>query len=233
MKSLRRGAGDIAGREELDARRSVIFVRHAQTAWACEGRYQGRSDPPLSRQGIEEAKAVAARLRDCGIAAVISSPLSRALHTAQIIAAALNLASPGIEPHLMEVAYGDWEGLTQQEVRARWPRQLRQWKSAPAAFEFPGGESLAAASARLFRFLGEQYARFDADPRPIVAVTHCGLIRLAVLEACAAPIERFRHVRVEHGSAHRFVLQSRDTYGKWSLWLEGDSCAASGMRGST
>ena len=220
--SLGCGKREVVACGDLDGSRSVILVRHAQTTWSREGRYQGRSDPPLSPQGIDEAIGVVARLRNVGIASVVSSPLSRAFLTAQIIADGLHLPPPTIEPRLIEVAYGDWEGLTQQEIKARWPSQLKKWKSTPATFQFPGGESLTAANARLDGFLSEQSARFNADPRPMVAVTHCGLIRLAVLNACAAPIEGFRSVRAEHGSAHRFLLNPSHANGMPDLRLLGE-----------
>ena len=213
---LRRG---VPAGGQMDRRRSVILVRHAHTVWTAEGRYQGRSDLPLTSDGIGAATCLAVRLRDLGIASVVASPLARAFHTAQIVAASLGLAQPKREPRLMEVAYGDWEGMTQQEVRQRWPDHLEHWKKSPSTFQFPGGEDLEAASGRLYGFLQEQHARFDEDPRPIVAVTHCGLIRIAVLDACAAPIERFRQVRVEPGSAHRFLIQSLDANRKARLRL--------------
>ncbi len=206
----------------LDRRRSVLFVRHGQTAWTRERRYQGHRDIPLSSEGIGEATGLAGRLSDLGIGAVISSPLSRAFQTAQIIADELGLGQPEVDPRLMEVAYGDWEGLTQQEIAERWPGQLQDWKNAPDSFGFPGGENLEAVGRRLYDFLGEQYARFDEDPTPIVAVTHAGPIRLAVLDARAAPIECFRHIRVEPASVHRFLLHSLDARGKAELLLAGE-----------
>lgn len=203
-------------------RRSVLLVRHAQTAWTRERRYQGHRDLPLSSEGIDEAARLAARMSDLEIGAVISSPLSRAFQTAQIIADELGLGQPEVDPRLMEVAYGDWEGLTQQEIAECWPDQLREWKNAPGSFRFPGGENLEAVGRRLYDFLGEQCARFDEDPTPIVAVTHAGPIRLAVLDARSAPIECFRHVQVEPASVHRFLLHSSGTEGRAGLLLAGE-----------
>src|SRR5271166_675596 len=194
----------------LDRRRSVIFVRHAQTEWTRERRYQGHRDLPLSSEGVGEAAGLAVQLYGLGIGAVISSPLLRACQTARIIAKELGLGQPRVDPRLMEVGYGGWEGLTQQEIAERWPNELKEWKKAPGSFRFPGGENLEAVGRRLFDFLGEQYARFAEDPTPIVAVTHAGPIRLAVLDALAVPIERFRHIQVEPASVHRFLLHSLD-----------------------
>ena len=185
----------------------MLLVRHGRTAWSQEGRYQGRSDPPLSRDGVEEASGAAQRLPLTGAAAVFSSPLGRARSTAEIICRALHWEPPCIEPDLMEIAYGSWEGLTQLQVKSMWPEQMRHWKRSPQTFQFPSGETLEAAGARLTRFFGEVQRRLDGDPSmPVVAVTHCGLIRLATLMATGAPLERFRHIRIDPASVHRFTL---------------------------
>ena len=187
--------------------RTVIFVRHADTPWTHSGRYQGQTDVALSAIGIDRANEVASRLAGLPIACVISSPLVRALQTATMIARALKLPSPQIEPRLTELAYGTWEGWTQSDVKRLWPDQLLLWKSKPADFEFPGGESLRCVDDRLQGFLSEQTGRFDSDPRPIVAVTHQAVMRLVLLCARRQPLDHYRKIDVPLAAVHPIGIE--------------------------
>ena len=94
----------------------LILVRHGSTAWNEEGKYQGTIDIPLSDRGRQEAEMVAERLRDEKIDAVYSSNLRRARETAEIIARPHGLPVQVIE-ELGEMNFGDWEGMTAQEIK--------------------------------------------------------------------------------------------------------------------
>lgn len=190
---------------------SLIFARHGRTAWNQAGLYQGRSDPPLAPDGRVDAEVLGGALRGAAISQIIASPLQRAAMSARVVADRLGVTPVLTDPRLMEIAYGGWEGLTQAEVKQRWPDQLRQWKQAPGTMRFPGGETLAEARARLLAFLGDllPLARTTHRERvegPVLVVAHGGLIRLAILEARRAPLADFRRIDVEPGSLHRFVL---------------------------
>jgi broad specificity phosphatase PhoE len=191
--------------------RLLLFVRHGQTSWTVDGKYQGHSDQPLTAEGIAAAGAIARQLRHVGIRRIVTSPSLRAAETAQIIADALGLQSPQQDERLREIAYGDWEGLTQQEVKIRWPGQLAEWKRSPVSFAFPHGESLPAVCARLDGFLHDVGVRFATDQGPLVAVSHSGPIRIAILRATGAPMEDFRGVKVTPASAHGFLLDRMRT----------------------
>ncbi len=189
----------------------LLLVRHGETTWNLERRYQGHSDPPLSARGEAQAQALANRLATTGVAGIVASPLLRAQATAQMIAARLGL--PVVTDHrLRELAYGQWEGLQQAEVKQRWPEMLRLWKRAPDQVTFPGGESLSDLQYRVQSFSGHT----SAQSGTILAVTHDGVARIAVLQARGEPLSEFREVRIENASMTTFLC-------------EGGQCAVEGI----
>ncbi len=197
-----------AARPRLGAggRAAIYFVRHGETRWTAQGRYQGGSDIPLAPAGVCQARRAARSLLRHGVTAVVSSPLRRAVRTSAVIARCLGVGRPAIDRRLHELRFGSWEGLTQREVRARWPEQLREWKRTPDRFRFPEGETLARAQARLAAFLRTLRARRSNRSRPIVVVTHAGIIRLALLAAADLPLSQFRAFSIEPGGVVRFNL---------------------------
>lgn len=153
---------------------SIVLVRHGESTWVAEGRFQGRGDPPLSELGKRQARMVADRLsrRDERTPLPIPggppqgiwhSPLHRAAATAKIIA---DQQPTGIELHptegLTEIAQGEWEGMPQVEVIARWSKELAAWRRTPSTAHAPGGESLVDAAARVRQGLEEIVAQVSS-----------------------------------------------------------------------
>jgi broad specificity phosphatase PhoE len=139
---------------------TLVLVRHGESAWIAEGRFQGQGDPPLSDVGIRQAAAVAARLAaphsppalpvpDHPPVAIWHSPLRRAAQTAEVVHEARGGDAPLVALEaLKELAQGEWEGRTHPEVRERWATELAAWRADPVHHHAPGGESLAEAFAR-------------------------------------------------------------------------------------
>ncbi len=191
-----------------DGRVAIYFVRHGETRWTAQGRYQGGSDVPLTPVGVCQARRAARSLLRHGITTVISSPLRRAARTSAVIARCLGVGRPAIDRRLHELRFGCWEGLTQREVRARWPEQLRAWKRAPDRFRFPEGETLAQAQGRLAAFLRTLRVRRSNCSGRIVVVTHAGIIRLALLAASDLPLSEFRAFTLDPGEVVRLDLRA-------------------------
>jgi broad specificity phosphatase PhoE len=178
--------------EEVSA--TLAFVRHGESTYVAEGRFQGRQDPPLSGLGERQAALVAQRLaeRDGGTPlplpagaplAVWHSPLQRAATTARHIAAAQPAAVPlRVSAELTELAQGEWEGLLLAEVKARYPAELAAWRRRPNEAHAPGGESLPAAARRVRRGLSTIIDAFAAAA-PARAGTSTGA-------GVAAPLDR-------------------------------------------
>lgn len=198
--------------------RTLLLARHGRTDWTGSGRYQGRTDTPLSAEGLADAEALAATLADAGVTLVMTSTLRRAASTAQRVALRLGLPAPIPDARLVEIGFGAWEGRTQAEIRAETPAALRRWKRSPGTMRFPGGETLEEAASRLRALLADLAALPGSGP--ILLVTHAGMIRLAILEARMLPAQRFRDIDVPPGSAHPLVLAGaglRPARPRWSV----------------
>jgi len=128
----------------------ILLVRHGETPWNAEGRYQGREDIPLSAVGERQAKALGERLAEVPIERAVASPLSRAATTAKLALGPGRAEMLTTDAGLMEIAHGEWEGLLASEIAARDPERLRLWREAPGRVQMPGGESLGEVFARVW-----------------------------------------------------------------------------------
>lgn len=202
----------------------LLLVRHGHTEWSRDGRYQGRTDLPLISEGRRQARQLGQRLKGLGVATVFTSPLRRAAETAAIVAETLGLDTPTVDSRLAEIAYGQWEGLTQAEIRLGWPEQLRRWKRLPDVAAAPDGETLGEVRWRLRQFFGDP--RWTEQPvGGALIVSHLVPIRLALLEATGQPLSIFRQIHVPIASVHHLTL--RCGQGEFSLsttFQERESC---------
>ena len=156
---------------------TILLLRHGQSTWNAEGRWQGWSDPPLSALGESQAEEAAGSLAGVGATAVVTSDLGRARTTGRILADALGLGPPVEDRDLREYDVGDWEGLTRPEIESGWPDQLAAWREG-RLLATPGGETRAAFLQRIMAALRRVAA--DADLGDIaVVVSHGGVIRAA------------------------------------------------------
>ncbi|MDQ6767195.1 MAG: histidine phosphatase family protein [Candidatus Eremiobacteraeota bacterium] len=187
----------------------LLLVRHGESTWNVEGRYQGRRDAPLSPRGRAQAEALAARLcdeqaarpNDKRVAAIVSSPLARAHDTAQICARALGL-SVKVDERLTEISHGQWEGKLGHEVASLWPDMVAAWRSRPHEVRFPGGETLQDVRSRFVSFV----STLQDDAEPLLATTHDVIVRIALLIAQGKPLSAFNDVRVDNAALNEFSV---------------------------
>jgi len=156
----------------------LIFIRHGASTWNDERRIQGQLDPPLSDSGREQAERLAQRFRDVPVDAFYSSDLLRARATADALGAVLG-RSPEVWPELREVALGEWEGKTRDEIVATHPERWRRWIEQPSWDVVPGGEGTDAFEARGGAVI-ERVVRRHVSGRVLI-VTHGGVIQVALL----------------------------------------------------
>ncbi|HLT11582.1 MAG TPA: bifunctional RNase H/acid phosphatase [Micromonosporaceae bacterium] len=161
----------------------LVLVRHGETAFTAQRRYSGRGDVPLSEHGLAQAEALAARLKAIGATAVVSSPLSRCVATAEAIARQMGVDKARVEQDLIECDFGDWEGLTFAEVRARWPELVDQWLASPSVAP-PGGESFEAVAQRVRDLLPRLLSEHAGET--VVLVSHVAPIKLLLRDALSA-----------------------------------------------
>ncbi len=150
----------------------LIVIRHGETAWNREKRMQGTTDTPLSDVGRAQAQALGRRLVGRAFAALYTSDLSRARDTARAIAEHTG-REPVTDPRLQERRFGIFEGLTAQEIAARYPEEHARFASRDPGYAVPGGESARDFTQRCIGCLAEIAGRHPGDE--VVVVTH-GLV---------------------------------------------------------
>jgi broad specificity phosphatase PhoE len=153
---------------------TILLARHGETDWNREGRFQGHADPPLNETGRAQAAELAAELEGVELAAVYSSPLRRAVETAEVVAAEHGLEPVAVDA-LREVDVGSWQGLTREEIEAGFPEQFARWLDYDQGWE--DGESYEGMGRRAVAVLLELAAAHEGER--ILAVTHGGPIRAA------------------------------------------------------
>ena len=117
----------------------ILLVRHGESIWNAEGRWQGAANPPLSDTGRAQARQLADGVRDAGVDSLVTSDLDRARETAQIVAETLGLPEASVDPGWRERDVGEISGHTRAEIEAKWPGLLEQWRRGELD-SMPGGE---------------------------------------------------------------------------------------------
>ena len=151
----------------IEADRTLVLVRHGQTNWNEEGRFQGRLDVPMNAFGRRQSFAVKSQLAGIPFDHAYSSPLYRASETARVITREVPILK---DPRLSEIHHGCWQGRTQREISRRRPDQWAQWREQPW-FTPEGGEPAAAVRSRVEEFLRSMRGR------TILCVSHGVIIQ--------------------------------------------------------
>ena len=158
---------------------SVVLIRHGETDWNVEGRYQGQADPPLNKKGFEQAKTLAENLLSFELDLLFTSPLKRAKKTAEIIAEKNNL--PIIEePRFMEIHQGDWQTRLRSEIERIYPELFKKWETEPWNVTPPNGEHLNQVRERVLEGLHDAVNLYPG--KKIGVVTHRIPISLIKME---------------------------------------------------
>jgi broad specificity phosphatase PhoE len=161
----------------------TVLLRHGQTPMSVQKRYAGRSDAPLTDVGVQQAAAAAKRLASAGLGVIVTSPLLRAVQTAQEVATVTG-AAVATDDGFRETDFGAWEGLTFAEVRERWPAELTAWLADPEVAP-PAGESFTDVSTRVTAALHRVLA--DRAGQRVLIVSHVTPIKTLVAAALLAP----------------------------------------------
>lgn len=197
---------------------TFILVRHGQTEWNRIERFRGRADVPLNETGLAQAEATGRRVAaEWRPVAVYSSPLSRAVKTAEAIARHVPSARPPgagqglpvqIHNGLADIDYGQWQGLTPDEAKERWPEIHHAWYNAPNTARIPGGETLDDLRARGMAAVDELSARHAGQT--IVMVGHTVINRIILLGVLGLGNERFWRLRQDTCAINVFEAEGGD-----------------------
>ena len=181
----------------------ILLVRHGENDYVKKGRLAGRlPGVHLNKKGRGQAQALAEKLAAAPVKAIYSSPLERAVETAEPIAKALNLAVE-LRPGLIEVDVGEW-----QDQKVKGLSRQKLWKivqGAPSRMKFPGGESFSDAQHRICQDLETLASQHEAKDL-VVCVTHSDVIKLAVAYFIGMPLDSFQRLHVSPASITALAL---------------------------
>lgn len=167
----------------------ILLTRHGDVPWLEPRRFRGRAELKLTDKGIAQAEATARRIgASWRPGAIYASPLGRTLQTAQIIAEPLALPVQTLDA-LIDIDYGQWQGLTQGEAQARWPAEAGLWQRRPDLVRPPGGESLQDVLARIAEVLRLMTGRHPQET--VLLVGHDSVNRVLLLHALELPLGRY------------------------------------------
>jgi broad specificity phosphatase PhoE len=191
----------------------ILLTRHGHVPWLEPRRFRGRAELKLTDKGVAQAEATARRIAaGWRPQAIYASPLGRTLHTARIIAEPLRLPVQSLDG-LIDMDFGEWQGLTADEAKARWPEAAGLWDRRPDLVQPPGGETLQDVLARVAQALRLVVARHPQET--VVLVGHDGINRVILLHALELPLARYWQLgqdpcalnRIE-ASAEGFVVET-------------------------
>jgi len=199
----------------------IFLVRHGETDWNREGRFQGQMDIPLNGTGLVQARSVAEALKDVSLDRIVASPLSRARETARPLAELKGLRAE-LSEGLIEIGHGLWEGRTSGEVEAEWPGRLEAWHTRPETVVMPGEESLEDVQNRAWPAL---LRVAEGKGENIAVFTHDAVLKVLLMNVLDCPLSSFWKFQLANGS---ITLLEQSEKG-WRIPLMGEA----GHLGST
>ncbi len=169
---------------------NILLVRHGETAWNRDGRYQGRTDIPLSPDGERQAAALAVRLAHLPIKAAVASPLSRARRTAEAVLAGRDVPLE-LDEGLVEISHGAWEGQLSSDVEQAHAEMLGTWRTRPDRDvpAGPGAETLGDVERRAWPVL-ERIAAGLTDEDTALIAAHDAVNRVLLCRILGLPLTR-------------------------------------------
>jgi glucosyl-3-phosphoglycerate phosphatase len=195
--------------------RRLVLLRHGQTDYNVAGRMQGHLDSHLTPAGLAQAEAVAPAVAALPPDRILSSDLRRAVDTASAVGAASGMPVK-VDPRLRETNLGEWQGLTVDDVEARWPGSIAAWRSDPG-FAPPGGESRIEVVRRARPVVDELDEEYADNPRGIVVVVaHGGMIAGLVCGLLGLPTSTWPSIG-GMGNCRWAALARRADHPRWRL----------------
>lgn len=178
-----------------------FIVRHGETVWNTEGRFQGQMDTELNNNGLFQADRLAERLAGHKFKRIISSPLKRAFITAKKVADACVNADIEVANSLTEINHGDWEGRLACDIQSEWSDIFRAWHETPEKVTMPGkgGESLSDVMKRTATFV-DSLAETEDDDADVLLSSHDAVIKVLLCHWLDAPLSSFWRFQIPNCS---------------------------------
>ena len=183
----------------------ILLVRHGETEWNVGEVFRGRTDIELSETGIKQAEILADFLSDVKIDAIYSSPLKRAVKTADTIARYHNL-DVEITHGLMDFNYGQWQGLSLKEVKAKYKELYSEWTSHPEQVMIPSGESLQDVRQRVTGLIDEVIAKYSGT---VILVAHRVVNKVLICALLGLDNSHFWNIRQDTCGLTIFTYENK------------------------
>lgn len=183
----------------------LVLMRHGKPTIETRERCYGSLDVSLSPEGHKQLLHKIALLQSLQPAALYTSTSKRAMESAESICKNLtNLKGLKVQPKpcpdLCEINFGDFEGLTYEEIEQRYPQEYQQWVQAPTTIKFPGGESFAEVKQRALGFLAHLFRAHAGQT--VLAISHSGVNRLLLAEALGLPQENLFRIDQQYAAVN-------------------------------
>ena len=195
--------------EEQCLRTRLLLIRHAQTEWNIQRRFQGHGDSPITEEGQEQLQRLKSRLAGLEFDVVYSSDLRRTMETSKMLSGKQRVE----EPRLRERGVGILEGLNLEQIMAEHAEAFRAFRSGDKDHQIEGGESLQIALNRAWTFLEEMPEKHPGAE--LAAVSHAGLIRLICKQILGLALDAPNFFQIPNTSLTQLVFSPKDR--SWSL----------------
>ena len=189
-----------------------ILVRHGETTWNKEGRYQGQIDTPLSEHGREQGKLLAAALKNIPIDLCYASPLSRSYDTAKMCME-WHGGLIQTDPRLLEINHGLWEGKLSREIAGDYGDLLNSWRTTVVDVTMPGGESIGQVRDRAMTAFNEYAHKFSG--KTVLVLAHDAVNKAVICEMLDIGLDHFWQIKQDNTCIN--VLEYQDD--KWRMVL--------------
>ncbi len=185
----------------------LFLIRHGQTLWNEEGRYQGSKDIDLTERGINQARLIAEYLSDVNFSSIYSSPLKRAVKTANIISKAnrQNNLKIIIRENLKEMYFGKWEGVKFEQLGREFHDEFQKWIKDPYNYPPTGGENLKDVKKRATEEI-EKIIEENENGSNVAVVTHGGIILSILVHWLQIPLLRWKSIILHQGAINIAVI---------------------------
>lgn len=192
----------------------IILIRHGETEWNIQGRYQGQEDTHLSKRGLEQGHLVAQGLKETPIDVCVSSPLERSYETCKFCADLHHLPVEK-DDRLLEINHGLWEGRLADEIKAEYPKEFALWHSQPHLVTMPGegGERLEDVRRRARAAFDDYAVRYDG--KTVLVAAHDAVNKAIICDVLGLDMSHFWQIKQDNTCIN--VLECQD--GQWRLVL--------------
>lgn len=188
----------------------LFLIRHGQTSWNLEGRYQGNNDIELNQVGIKQAKLAAKYLSRVEFANIYSSPLKRTLYTAEKIKGRRDLEIK-VRDDLKEMNFGKWEGLKFSEINEKYHRDYHNWLEDPYNNRPTDGENFKEITERTTAEIGRIVSE-NTDGSSVAVVAHGGVILSLLVYWLQIPLARWKSIIQRQGAINIVVIDKGYPY---------------------